>query len=101
MKVTIKSIAYLSLPGSDWRPEHLFEIKFVMGGALYSVRQSVDIWYVPKDAIKDHFVRDMTGPGAFYIHVIVNLDEAFSLYLDEVEKHKLCPWTKSEILAAS
>ena len=107
MRVMIKSVSYIETInpegscGTGYSVPNTFEFKFIEGDDMCSIRKTIDIWYAPKESIKKLFVEQMTGRGYFFWHRIVNLYDAFVMYLDEVEKYHLCPWTKDEILAAS
>lgn len=106
MRVTILKVSYVERQtprecscGTGYSEPDVFNIEFDKGGERYQVTKLIDIWCCPKEQIKDAFAKQMNGYGAFFVHVIDNMDEAFSMFLDELEKNRLCPWKKSEILA--
>lgn len=99
MKVTVlKKIKHLmpnTSSGTGYSEPDLFEIK-LENGMLTNLW--VDIWYCPKDAIKEHFYEAVNE--VFPEGYIDNLDEMWDMYLDEISEHS-CPYTKKEILKAT
>ena len=79
--------------GTGYSQPDRFIITFENGS---SIKVLIDIWYRTPDGIKEEFLRGINR--VLDIIHIDNLDELFSMYVDEIVKNRCCPYTKEQIL---
>ena len=79
--------------GTGYSQPDRFIITFENG---HQSKVLIDIWYRTPDGIKEEFLRGIDRVvDTIYID---NLDELFSMYVDELIENRCCPYTKEQIL---
>lgn len=79
--------------GTGYSQPDSFIITFENGS---SIKVLIDIWYRTPDCIKKEFLRGIDR--VLDVIYVDNLDELFSMYVDELIENRRCPYTKEQIV---
>ena len=57
----------------------------------------IDIWYRPDKTIKNEFITSIKH----FFGEVDNIEDAFEMYVEQITKNNLCPYTFEEIMNAN